>query len=193
MNKRKLVLILLVFALITCANIQPAIAYFTTFTYAKGSHPIYLRDTTRIEEQFSNMTKHVRISSDANSEPVWVRAKVFYAYQGIDEIKINEAGNPKWQEGETDDNGYVYYNYSDPLPGGGKTDELTVTIYAKSKEIINPDDGDQYNVIVTYESTPVRYDEDGNRLPADWNTKLLQYDSSGEIVPVFEDNEEGNG
>lgn len=192
MNKRKLVLTFLVFALIICANIQPAMAYFTTYTYAKGGHPIYLRDTTRIEEQFSNLTKHVRIRSEANSEPVWVRAQVFYAYQGIEEITITGADNPsKWQKGATDDNGYVYYNYSEPLLGGGVTEELIVKI--RTKDTLTPDAGDQYDVIVVYESTPVRYDENGNQLPVDWNTQLLQYDSNGEIVPVFEENEEGNG
>jgi len=189
MNKRKLVLTFLVFALIICANIQPAIAYFTTFTYAKGSHPIYLRDTTRIEEQFSQQKKHVRIRSEDNSEPVWVRAKVFYAYQGIESIDIE---GQKWQRGETDENGYVFYNYTEPLPGGGKTEELTVTIHTKSNETINPDEGDQYNVIVIYESTPVRYAEDGSILPVDWNAPLYEYDDNGNLVPVFT-NEEGNG
>lgn len=192
MNKRKLVLTFLVFALIICANIQPAMAYFTTFTYAKGGHPIYLRDTTRIEEQFSNLTKHVRIRSEANSEPVWVRAKVFYAYQGIEKITIKEDENPasKWKKGATDGNGYVYYNYSEPLLGGGTTDELTIVI--ETNKTLTPDAGDQYDVIVVYESTPVRYDENGNQLPVDWNTQLLHYDENGKIVQVFP-NEEGNG
>ena len=189
MNKRKLILTFLVFALIICANIQPAIAYFTTFTYAKGGHPIYLRDTTRIEEQFSQQKKHVRIRSEDNSEPVWVRAKVFYAYQGIERIDIE---GTKWQRDETsDENGYYFYNYVDPLPGGGVTDELTVTIHTKSNETIKPDEGDQYNVIVIYESTPVRYNENGQIIAVNWNTHLLQYNENGEIVQVFKD-EEGN-
>jgi len=192
MNKRKLVLTFLVFALIICANIQPAMAYFTTFTYAKGGHPIYLRDTTRIEEQFSNLTKHVRIRSEANSSPVWVRAKVFYAYQGIEEIKIkqDDESTSKWKKGAADGNGYVYYNYLEPLLGGGVTEELTITI--KTKDTLTPEAGDQYDVIVVYESTPVRYDEKGQILAVDWNTDLLHYNENGEIVPVFQ-NEEGNG
>lgn len=194
MNKRKLVLTFLVFALIISANIQPAIAYFTTFTYAKGGHPIYLRDTTRIEEQFSQQTKHVRIKSEANSSPVWVRAKVFYAYQGIEKITISGVNDPsKWQEGATDGNGYVYYNYSEPLPGGGTTEELTVKIETKSKETLTPDAGDQYDVIVVYESTPVRYDENGKEIPVDWNAPLYEYDNNGNLVPIANSNEEGNG
>lgn len=195
MKNRKLILLLLVLALVVCADIQPAIAYFTTFTYAKGGHPIYLRDTTRIEEQFSKQTKHVKIRSEANSSPVWVRAKVFYAYQGIEEIIIS--GNPspeessKWQEGAKDGNGYVYYNYLEPLPGGDVTEELTVTI--KTKETLTPEAGDQYDVIVVYESTPVRYDENGKVIPVDWNAPLYEYDNNGNLVPVANSNEEGNG
>ena len=194
MKNRKIILILLVLALIICADIQPAIAYFTTFTYAKGGHPIYLRDTTRIEEQFSNKVKHIIIKSDQNSEPVWVRAKVFYAYQGIKDITIEGAANPsKWQRGETDENGYVYYNYSEPLPGGGETEELTVTIDIKTSEDgFTPEEEEKFNVIVIYESTPVRYDEDGSILPVDWNAPLYEYDDNGNLVPVFT-NEEGNG
>ena len=192
MNKRKLVLTFLVFALIICSSIQPAIAYFTTFTYAKGGHPIYLRDTTKIEEQFSQQTKHVKISSDTKSEPVWVRVKVFYAYQGIEKITITGVDNPsKWQKGDTDENGYVYYNYTDPLPGGGTTEELTVKI--ETKKELKPEKNDQYDVIVVYESTPVRYAENGSILPVDWNTTLYQYNDKGEMVPVTNPNQGGNG
>ena len=192
MNKRKLVLTFLVFALIICSSIQPAIAYFTTFTYAKGGHPIYLRDTTKIEEQFSQQTKHVKISSDTKSEPVWVRVKVFYAYQGIEKITITGVDNPsKWQEGDTDENGYVYYNYTDPLPGGGTTEELTVKII--TKDPLKAEKGDQYDVIVVYESTPVRYAENGSILPVNWNTTLYQYNDKGEMVPVANPNQGGNG
>ena len=191
MKNRKIILILLVFSLIICANIQPAIAYFTTFTYAKGGHPIYLRDTTRIEEQFSQQTKHVIIRSDSNSEPVWVRVKVFYAYLGIEKITISGAENPsKWQKGAEDDNGYVFYNYTEPLLGGLPTEELTVKI--ETKDTLTPEKGDQYDVIVIYESTPVRYAEDGSILPVDWNAPLYEYDDNGNLVPVFT-NEEGNG
>ena len=98
----------------------------------------------------------------------------------------------KWQRDETsDENGYYFYNYVDPLPGGGVTDELTVTIHTKSNETIKPDEGDQYNVIVIYESTPVRYNENGQIIAVNWNTHLLQYNENGEIVQVFKD-EEGN-
>ena len=47
MRKRNLILIALVFTLIICATIQPAIAYFTTFVTAKGGYVIKLGDTTR--------------------------------------------------------------------------------------------------------------------------------------------------
>ena len=44
MRKRNLILITLVFALIICATIQPAIAYFTTYVRAKGGHPVTMGD-----------------------------------------------------------------------------------------------------------------------------------------------------
>ena len=78
MKKRNLILIALVFTLIICATIQPAIAYFTTFVTAKGGYVIKLGDTTRVKETFSNWTKGVTIHNDADSEPVFIRAKVLY-------------------------------------------------------------------------------------------------------------------
>ena len=169
MKNRKIILTLLVFALVISANIQPAIAYFTTYTYAVGGCPIYLRDTTRIEETFSQRVKHIRISSDANSEPVWVRAKVFFAYQGVDSVVVSSESG-KWVEGEKDENGYVFYYYTEPLLGGEKTDELTATI--NFKEGVTPAEGDNFNVIVIYESTPVRY-SDTTYTDAKWNAALI--------------------
>lgn len=169
MKNRKLILVLLAFVLAVSASIQPAIAYFTTYTYAKGGHPIYLRDTTRIEEKFSNRVKHIRISSDDNSEPVWVRAKVFCAYQDVESVTIASETN-KWVKGEEDANGYVFYNYTEPLTAGNKTDELTVTI--NFKENVEPAEGDNFNVIVVYESTPVR-STDATYEDAKWDATFI--------------------
>ena len=66
------------FALIICATIQPAIAYFTTYVRAKGGHEVTFGDTTKITEEFSDWTKKVTITNEAGSAPVFIRAKVLY-------------------------------------------------------------------------------------------------------------------
>ena len=92
MNKRKWLLALLALVMILTAAIQPAMAYFTTYTRAKGGYTVYRDATTTIDEQYEDWVKYVTITS-VDGEPVFVRAR---AYTGsevlkvyIDEVPIN--------------------------------------------------------------------------------------------------------
>ena len=125
MRKRNLILITLVFALIICATIQPAIAYFTTYVRAKGGHPVTMGDTTTIKEEFSGWTKKVTIHNDEKSEPVYIRAKVLY--EGKYDIEVSGSG---WTALQQD--GYYYYGTSQTaltaLNANGDTTQLFVEI-----------------------------------------------------------------
>lgn len=149
----------LAFVMVLTAGVGRAWAYFTTYASAQGGITIELGNETEIEETFSSWTKHLTITSDAGSEPVYVRARAY----GSGRYPLEYSGTG-WQAG---DDGYYYYN--EILPGGGSTSELLVGIKdVPDQEIEN---GTMFNVIVIYESTPVMYNEDGTPY-ADWDVVL---------------------
>lgn len=190
MNKRKWVLVLLTFALILSASIQPAIAYFTTYVRAKGGHPVSIGDTTTIEETFKDWTKTVVIRNKGGSEPVFIRAKVIYTDLS-GKLGFTAAGTG-WTALQTD--GYYYYSSANPttstitvdkravnamagltpLDGGKGTDPLIVTITNIPED---PEKGDTFSVTVLYESTPVRYQENGTAY-ANWDATIQRVSST---------------
>lgn len=191
MNKRKIALILLTLALIASASIEPAIAYFTTFVNAKGGYEISVGDTTTIEEDFSDWTKTVVIQNEDESEPVFIRTKVIYTnLKG--ELGFTAAGTG-WTQQQTD--GYYYYSSVNPttdqitvgdkivnamtgltaLEGGDPTNPFVVSITKIPEE---PEEGDTFSVTVIYESTPVRYLENGTAY-ADWDAKIVWVTTGG--------------
>ena len=153
---RSLLMFVVAIALIAGASIRSAWSYFTTYATAKGGYIIHLGDETEITEEYSDWTKKIQIKSEADSEPVYVRAKGFCS-----EYDLVYSGSDKWSPGE----GGWYY-YSDIVKGGEVTDVLEVQIKDVPKGT-DTEEGDNFNVIVVYESTPVLYDSDGNPY-ADW-------------------------
>ena len=77
MKKTKYFLTLLAATTIVSAGIGKAWAYFTTYTEASGGYRIDLGDRTEITEEFEDWTKHVEISCEEGSEPVYIRARAF--------------------------------------------------------------------------------------------------------------------
>lgn len=150
--------IIVVAALVT--GVGKTIAYFTTYAEAKGSQEIILGDSTTVTEKFKDWVKSVTISNDAQpSQPVFVRVKAFSGST----YPLTYIGDANWSKGK---DGYYYYAL--PLNPGESTTKLDVKIEGIPD---NPENGDNFNVVVVYESTPVFYDEDGNP-KADWNVVL---------------------
>lgn len=173
--------------LVLAAGIGTARAYFTTYVQARGGYTIRLGDETEISEGYSEGFKRVVIRSDADSEPVYVRVTAFcgdrYMLRYIDE-------SGRWSKGANDD----YYYYSDIVNGGGETTELKIEIglrggddtFVPLKDAFAAglvEKGDSFNVVVIYESTPVRYDGSGQPY-ADWNRKLdsERIEGNGEVT-----------
>ena len=157
---------------VLAAGMGTAHAYFTTYVAVRGGFPIEMGDRTEITETFSNWVKHVRIANEAGSEPVYIRAKAFCG-SAYDLVYVDESG--RWSPGE---DGYYYY---DGIVNGGEvTEELQVRIENVPEDITDPT---SFNVVVVYESTPVRYDEAGNPY-ADWSMTLDSgsMDESGVVI-----------
>lgn len=198
MKKTKYFLASLAAVMILTAGVGQAMAYFTTYTEVKGTRIIRLGDETKITEELESWTKVLTISSAKGSEPVFVRARVFYSTQGTNAPSVSGDGwsttVPEGTEIDKADelmptppNSTRYYYYDKPvlpdvLDENGKikekrsANELRVSIEnIVPKDVVN---GDTFNVIVVYESTPVFYKEDGTAY-ADWTSKLV---GKGETV-----------
>ncbi len=174
MKKRNLVITLLLFALVLFANIKPAMAYFTTYVRVQGGYPVSVGDTTTVEEEFSNWTKHVTIKNQKGSEPVFIRAKVIY--KGLGGKDGYTAQGNGWTAQQSD--GYYYYGKSasslTAVEGGASTAPLNVKITNLPK---TPKESDTFSVTVVYESTPVRYNAD-KQAYADWNAEIIDIGST---------------
>lgn len=164
-----MILTLLAVGMVLTAGLTSAHAYFTTYTEAEGGYAIELGDTTTIYETVSNWTKHLAITNQEESEPVYIRAR---AYCGS-LYSLTYASDSEFWSRTPDAEGFYYYNKI--LEGGETTEELQI-------RIDNPpeDPSVSFNVIVVYESTPVLYDEDGNPY-MDWNQKLDSVTESGRV------------
>lgn len=160
MKKTKYLLTLLAAGTILTAGIGQAMAYFTTYVEAEGNFTIRLGDETKIVEKFENWVKELKVSNEEGSEPVFIRAKAFYA---PDTLTLEYSGDG-WSLGE---DSYYYYNV--PVNAGEATESLNVAINNIPTDVAK---GDVFNVIVIYESTPVLYHEDGTAY-ADWNSELV--------------------
>ena len=78
MNKHKnLILTALAAALLLAGPVGSALGYFTANTGAVGSKTIEMGDTTTVTENFSEWTKHVAVTSEEDSQPVYIRIKAF--------------------------------------------------------------------------------------------------------------------
>ena len=152
--KEKLKELLVAVVLVLTVSLPIALAYFTTYTEAKGG--LELRPwTIEIKEKVENWTKHVVISNSEDGAPSYVRVKAFAG----NEVNLTYLPDEKWELG---DDGYYYYQ--DILQPGEDTSELLV----KFEKPEDPVDGQEFNVIVVYETTPVQYDAAGQPF-ADWS------------------------
>ncbi len=134
---------------VASAGIGTAWSYFTTYAEAAGGYTIRLGDRTEIREDFSDWTKHVTIDNQESSEPVYIRVRAFCGSQ----YTIVYSGEG-WTLG---DDGYYYYDRI--VDGGGKTATLDLKIEGIPED---PETMESFNVVVIYESTPVKYHEDGS-------------------------------
>lgn len=185
-KKMSYVIAALALTAVMTAGIGKAWAYFTTYAQAEGGYPIHLGERTDITEDFSDWTKHVAITSDPESAPVYIRVKAFSG--SLYELEYASEVTGDWTLGA---DGYYYYNKI--LKGGETTSRLNVMI---SGIPADAEDGDKFNVVVIYESTPVLYDSAGAEY-ADWNalmdTGSMNVDGSEDVREEGSGSEEGGG
>lgn len=173
--------------LILTASVPNALAYFTTYVSAVGKKTVTLNDTTDIEESIKLTTKSITITADEGSEPVFVRVRAFWP-DGYS-VVYNEGNDPKWVQTGTGDD--IWWEYTDPIANNGtetygkKTSTLTIRV-SDAPDTVQT--GDTFNLVVVYESTPVRYteDENGNKTPVKNWDEAVTYNGepySSDVTP----------
>ena len=167
MKKKYFVLMLLIAALVFSASIGGALAYFSTYTTAKGGYPVKLDNNPEPAEWYKEGLKHLTIENKGDG-PIFVRAKAI-ATDGV--VLTYQEESENW----TTDNlggstGAGYYYYSKALEGkdattGKVTSELLIKItFPKQPKIDGQTEfeiGDEMNVLVLFESVPAVYNSDG--------------------------------
>lgn len=147
--------------LVCVGDVGSANAYFTTYVTAQGSYDVSWYHEEKLHEEYHDWNKLVTISSEEESIPVFVRVKAFsgstytLTYTGSD-----------WTDG-----GDGYYYYKTPLEGGATTTGLNIAI---ANVPTTATEGQNFNVVVIYESIPATYDANGAVDPttADWTNTL---------------------
>ncbi len=160
MKKLSVFAALLVAVMVAFSSLPAAWGYFTTYTQARGGLRLDFANRTEIYEEVSDMTKHLTIQNFEDSSPVFVRARGF-----------SDSSHPltySAPDGGWEDGGDGFWYYTKPLQPGETTTKLDVKINLPTGE---PEEGDQFNVVVVYESTLALYDADGNPY-ADWSVIL---------------------
>ena len=156
MQKRRIALAVLAFVLVLSAAIGPAMAYFTTYTQARGGFTVNLQTTTEIKERVDMWDKYVSIQN-TKGQQVMVRVKAYAGSQYTLEYSGEgwAPGADGWDE------------YAVPVEAGQSTPELHVHI----GNIPEAEAESEIGVAVVYECAPVQYDGNGKAYAA-WEKKL---------------------
>lgn len=145
-------------------------AYFTTYVSAGGSQTVSLGAQTKIQEEVSDMTKHISVKNTSQMEDCFVRVKLFYGNGLTVTCTDRSESGGLWNYSEAD--GYWYY--AQPLAAGASTEILDAKI-----EVPDGFDRAEFNVVVIQECTPVIYD-DNNRPSADWSAVYTEYQDTAD-------------
>jgi len=158
-NKKIICLTAAAFIMVAGLSLGKALAYFTTYTEAKGGIELDLGFTETIpDETVVDGAKQVKIKNTGDYDCyVRMKALVGSAYT----ISYTEPGSEgKWTPGADG-----FYYYSDIVPAkGGETSQINVNItFPIPEDGVAPD----FNVIIIQECTPALY-RDGGEAYADW-------------------------
>ena len=162
MNKSIRKSILFSMILLLMVSVPSTLAYFTDAKEFEVKHSLKISIGSSItDDVVQDHIKSVTISADDDSDPIFVRVRVF-APNSVT-ITFDKEMNPGWEEHGD------YYEYTKPLDGKASTEDIaqSVTVHI-GVEFASDDEADTHNVIVIYEAVVAKY-ENGAWV-ADWNT-----------------------
>jgi len=140
-------------ALLVAAGIGSAIAYFTTYAEAQGTRVVNFSHREEITEEVGELSKAITITNQADSQPVYVRARAYTGAQYASRLQTSGTG---WEDG-----GDGWWYYSQVLnPGASTASPLNVQLTGITEE--ESKDGEELNIAVVYESALVIYEYNKN-------------------------------
>lgn len=154
-RRRTALLTALALVLLFGSTLKDSLAYFTTYTRARGHWPVTFGDT-EIDEKVENRTKEIQIENTGSTDR-FVRVRAYFGEdmvglsKEVEEVEVGSGeGAPHWsQEGD-------WWYYKPILKPGEKTCKLKMTFGPKSA--LNTDDVlDTFHVVIVQESTAVLY------------------------------------
>lgn len=167
MKRKAIIAVALGAVLALGLSVGPAMAYFTDSTMASGGLVVNVKPDTDITEEFDSNGKHITITNSENATcAVFVRARAFAS------LDVTYSGSG-WHQGVAangEDPEWWYYD-TELAPNSS-----TSTLDAKITFPADAEVGDNYNVVVVYESTPAMYNEDGSPY-YDWSFILDRSES----------------
>lgn len=165
------------------AGIGSALSYFTANVAATSERvEVEVVPHTDINEEVVDMVKQVVITN-SGEVPVYIRLKAFAGTKyklEISGVGTGEGTNSNWSpSGNTvipGSDSDRYYEYGKWLAPGEKAEQINIKILDEEGYPIKAGtDLDAFNVVVTYERTPMaKYDSDGNMI----------YKDEGKTVPA---------
>lgn len=157
--KKRIYLAAAALALVATLGIGSAMAYFTTYVLADGGVELSMGSSVTIPEE--EMDLHFKIVTIKNTGDIdcYVRVTAFVNEENGDLVFSDESG--KWTPGADG-----FYYYSDIVKPGETTEKIKIAVNGL---LVEPEAGEEFNVIVVEECTPVRFDENGKAY-ADWES-----------------------
>lgn len=155
--KKRIYLAAAALAIVATLGIGSAMAYFTTYVLADGGVELSMGSSITIPKE--EMDLHYKIVSIENTGDYdcYVRVKAFVGAENGELVFSDVDG--KWTPGADG-----YWHYSDIVKPGETTSTIKIAVNGL---LVEPEEGEAFNVIVVEECTPVRFDENGNAY-ADW-------------------------
>lgn len=163
MSNKTISLALMALILTLGISVGGVMAYFTTYTEAKGEVVMDLGfPNTGIEEHVVDGKKEIKLLNTGDYD-CYVRLKALTGDAYKDSLVYSEPdGAGKWAPGADG-----YYYYSDIVGAEEMTNQINVGFSFPVEEEGKEPPAD-FNVIIIQESTQVLYEEDGTPY-ADWN------------------------
>ena len=166
--KRPLFLAVAALILVGTLTVGSAMAYFTTYSSAKGSVQMHMGFTETIpHEDVDSKGKHITIENTGDYD-CFVRVRAFAPSEIALTYQSEDFG---WTDG-----GDGFWYYDEILPAGEMTKTKLNVSYTFPKAE-DEDSPESFNIVVIQECTPVLYKADGTAY-ADWTNVITDSNKS---------------